>query len=131
MSVHLINYLTLFSSCSTKSEPGTIYYGRSILLTDSIDNTPDDPNDALCRQRSTSFRRAIERGISGESNISYETINSGSSHESLDLPPYMEPPAFRHTTGAHDIPDLLHPYCTDNTLTTTQATAQYMCSTNR
>ena len=140
---HPINHpLSLFtsSSCSNKSEPGTVYCGRNFLLADPGAVDYEDMSDPLSRQRSTSFKRAIERGFSGESNLSYETVEPATSPETPDLPPYqctpglptglppyIEPPAFRHNT----VPDLLHPYCTDDNLATTQANATYMCSTNR
>ena len=118
------------SSCSNKSEPGSVYRGKGVLIVETACAFDDD--DPMGRHRSTSFKRAIERGFSGESNLSYETVDPATSPDTPDLPPYPEPPSFRHTTSTrHDVPDLLHPYCTDNSLTSTQATAQYMCSTTR
>lgn len=89
------------SSGSNKSEPhGTISITpkKSVLIVETAcsPDTPsscDDPNDPLCRYRTHSFKKAIVRGASGDSNQSFETTDPASTSPDLtpdkpELPPY-------------------------------------------
>lgn len=110
-----------FSSSSNKSEPHGIFSlppKKSVLIVETAcspdtPSSPDDPNDPLLRHRTSSFKRAIERGPSGDSNQSAETCDPAStSPEDLtpdrpDLPPYPYPPPIvkvktQHHSGAKD-----------------------------
>lgn len=97
-----------FSSGSNKSEPHAIFSlppRKSVLIVettcspDTEPSSPEDPaRDPLLRHRTSSFKRAIERGPSADSNQSAETCEPAStSPEDLtpdrpDLPPYPHPP---------------------------------------
>ena len=103
-----------FSSSSNKSEPHGIFSlpKKSVLIVETTcspdtPSSPEDPNDPLLRHRTSSFKRAIERGPSGDSNQSVETCDPAStSPEDLtpdrpDLPPYPYPPPVTKDRSHH------------------------------
>ena len=111
-----------FSSSSNKSEPHGIFSlpKKSVLIVETTcspdtPSSPEDPNDPLLRHRTSSFKRAIERGPSGDSNQSVETCDPAStSPEDLtpdrpDLPPYpYPPPIVKDRTHHHHTPTTSH-----------------------
>ena len=106
------------SSGSNKSEPHGVFHGhkKSVLIvettcTPDTPSSPEDPSDPLNRYRTSSFKRAIERGASGDSSQqSFETADPPSTSPDLtpehgDLPPYPPPPPTKN------FPDnTLYPY---------------------
>ena len=94
------------SSGSNKSEPHGVTHissgttKKSVLIVetacspDTLPSSPEDPYDPLCRYRTSSFKRAIERGPSGDSsNQSFETADPASTSPDLTpdrpfLPPF-------------------------------------------
>lgn len=74
------------SSSSNKSEPQGVTAKKGVLIIDT------DP-DPLVRHRTPSFKRAIERGPSAESNTSFDlcdlvSTSPDASPEHSELPPY-------------------------------------------
>ena len=98
------------SSCSNKSEPQGITPKKSVLIVD--DASEGDP---LLRHRTPSFKRAIERGPSAESNNSaevcdYMNTTPDLSPDRTDPPPYPYAgrDAFRGASSS-DVPLQQHP----------------------
>ncbi len=89
---------------------------KSVLIVETTcspesPSSPEDINDPLYRHRTSSFKRAIERGPSGDSsNQSFETCDPASTSpddltpDKPDLPPYPYPPPIikdRSPSGTH------------------------------
>lgn len=102
------------SSGSNKSEPHGVIK-KSVLIVetacspDTLPSSPEDPYDPLCRYRTSSFKRAIERGPSGDSsNQSFETADPASTSPDLTPDrPYLPP--FPAVPGARDSSHLQPP----------------------
>ena len=117
-----------FSSSSNKSEPHGIFSfpKKSVLIVETTcspdtPSSPEHPNDPLLRHRTSSFKRAIERGPSGDSNQSFDTCDPASTSpddltpDRPDLPPYPHPPSIikdrthhHHTATTANIKDFQH-----------------------
>lgn len=81
---------------SGKSEPHLLGPHR---ITEA-GSSPEDPDSPLCRYRTSSFKKAIERGQSADSSFDTCEPNSTTSPdltpERSDLPPYLHPHSHPH-----------------------------------
>ena len=91
-------------SVSSRSE---IHSKKSVRIVETaIDSpsSPDDPENPLFRLRTPSFKRAIERGASGDSSIiSYDTIDPASTSPELS-PEHGYPPPYPDYTDPYRTP---------------------------
>ena len=84
-------------SCSSRSDllhP----YRKSVLIVENVcgaHSSPEDPDNPLCRHRTSSFKRAIERGASADSSNfeSFDTYDPPSTSPDIS-PDHPEPPSY-------------------------------------